>query len=336
MSEPGPLDRLLLAEAPDDASRVLVLDGTTDLVEAAAARWGDVVAWSDRVDGPSRTRGADPGPGVLPAGLLDGVDLVLGHLPKANTSLDEYAQRIRESADPGVRVVLAGRVKDMTPNQNDVLARSFASVAASRGVDKCRALHASAPVPNAPAPTSRWPRANQDATTGLALVAHGATFAGARLDAGTKLLLSTEPDWCDGEALDFGCGNGVLTAVLARRGNAATGLDISRAAVASTSETLACNGLEADVVLTAEGLAGFGDASCDLVVTNPPFHDGVAKDSTASLDMIRDAARVLRPGGELWCVFNAHLPYLQAAAAAFGRARLVAKDRNYQVLRAIR
>lgn len=333
MTALDPLERLLLAEAPDDAARVLVLDGTADLLAAARERWGEVAAWADVV-----APGDDASSGeVLPAEVLAGVDLVVGELPKSNTALDEYAQRIRAGGAPGVRVALAGRQKHMTPAQNDVLARSFATVQASRGVDKCRVLVAADPVPHAPAPTSRWPRTNPEPTTGLALVAHGATFAGARLDAGTRLLLGTQGDWVEGDALDFGCGNGILTAVLARRGGGrVVGLDISRAAIASTRATLAANYLAAETLLTADGLAALPDASLDLIVTNPPFHDGVAKDSTASLEMIDDAARVLRPGGELWCVFNAHLPYLQAAAASFGRARLVTKDRHYQVLRAIR
>lgn len=331
MTDLDPLDALLLAEAPDDAARVLVLDGSADLIAAAQARWDDVATWHDLADGPTPSAGVE----VLPASLLAGVDLVLAHLPKSNTALDEYAQHIRSGAAAGVRVVAGGRVKHMTPTQNDVLRRSFDHVHASRGVDKCRVLHAAEPLPHAPAPTSRWPRRGVEPTTGLTLVAHGATFAGARLDAGTRLLLDTQAQWRDGAALDFGCGNGVLTAVLARRGNPTIGLDISRAAIASTRATLTANGLDAELVLTDMGLADQPDDSLDLIVTNPPFHAGTSKDSSASLEMIHEAARVLRPGGELWCVFNAHLPYLQTAGAAFGRARLVAKDRNYQVLRAV-
>lgn len=323
------VSRLLLAEAPRLASgphaAVALVDADPALDGVAVERWADVRCYRDRLDGGESTETL--------ADAVRGADLVLLALPKSLGALEEYAEVIAAHAAPGVQVVAAGRVKHMTRTQNTVLERCFRQVRASRGVGKCRALHASGPT------TSRatWPRTAVEPTSGLTLVAHGNTFAGARLDAGTRLLLSTQDRWPaspDGlDAVDLGCGNGVLAAVLAGRGDRVTALDISRDAVASTRATLHHNGLHGEVLL-ADGLAVRPDASADLVVTNPPFHVGTAKDSTPTLGMIRDAARVLRPGGELWVVYNTHLPYLQAARAAFGDVRVIERDRDFTVLRA--
>lgn len=319
-----PVSRLLLALAPDDAQRVALVDADPALDGASADRWDDVRAYRDRLD-------AGPSTDTL-AQAVAGADTVLLALPKSLGALDEIACTVAGQAAPGVRLVAAGRVKHMTPTQNDVLRRWFADVHAGRGVGKCRPLYASSPTPG----QSTWPRTAVE-ESGLVLAAHGATFGGPRVDAGTRLLLTTADRWPAGDALDVGCGNGILTATLARRGNTATGIDVSRAAVAATRETLSRNGLHADVRL-ADGLAGTPDASADLVATNPPFHVGTAKDSTPALAMIDDAARVLRPGSELWLVFNAHLPYLQAARAAFGRdgVSIAARDREFVVARARR
>ena len=68
-----------------------------------------------------------------------------------------------------------------------------------------------------------------------------------------------------------------------------------------------------------------------MIATNPPFHQGHAKESEPTLRMFDEAARVLRPGGQLWCVFNSHLPWRRELAARVGRTRVVAQDRNYQL-----
>ena len=46
--------------------------------------------------------------------------------------------------------------------------------------------------------------------------------------------------------------------------------------------------------------------------------------------------RVLRPGGELWCVFNSHLPWRRELSARLGHTELVAQDPRYTVTRTVR
>ena len=105
--------------------------------------------------------------------------------------------------------------------------------------------------------------------------------------------------------------------------------------MASTRLTAQANGLEIEVV-RREGLVGVAPGSLDLIVTNPSFHVGAAKESTPTLDMIADAGTALAPGGEVWCVFNSHLPYLPALAHAVGPTRIAARDRHYTVTRSVR
>ncbi len=86
-------------------------------------------------------------------------------------------------------------------------------------------------------------------------------------------------------------------------------------------------------VRQADGLEAVPDASLDLIVTNPPFHLGSARDSGPTLRMLADAARALRPGGELWCVYNSHLPGGEHLPERVGRTRQVARTRAYTVTR---
>lgn len=325
-----PVARLLLADghrlAPE-AQTVTLLDLPDDADAPAASLWPRVRSHRDRLDtGPSTDTLAE---------AVQGAELVLLHLPTSLAALQEQVATIAAHAAPQAVLVAAGRVKHMTPSQNTVLARAFTEVQPQRGVGKCRALHAAGLRSDAPSPE---PRSAIEPTTGLTLVAHGPVFAGPRLDRGTSLLLKALSAQADRaltglDALDLGCGNGILTAVLARSGAHVTGLDVSRAAVASTRATLAANDLPGIVVLT-DGLTEQDAASADLIVTNPPFHVGAAKDSTPTLGMLRDARRVLRPEGELWCVFNSHLPYLRTTREVFSQVTVVDRDREFTVLRA--
>lgn len=315
-----PLDRVLAEHAPDATGPVLLLDAP-GFADVARERYDEVRVWCDDV------REAEPGqPLTAP---FAGTSMVLAHLPKG---LDALAAQGAAAAAAGADYLGVELDKHLNRSMNDVLARTHDEVRATRGVGKARGLLARGAKPGA---TPIPPRRSHQQEWDLTLVAHGRTFAGARLDAGTRLLLSTEGTWPAGDAVDIGCGNGVLTAVLARRGNTATGIDVSADAVLSTRATLDANGLEADV-WWAEGLASRATGSADLIVTNPPFHVGTAKDSTPTLTFLADAHRVLRPGGRMVVVFNAHLPYLQALGARFGWADIVARDRDYVVASVIR
>ena len=80
------------------------------------------------------------------------------------------------------------------------------------------------------------------------------------------------------------------------------------------------NGLDVEV-RREDALSGVDAASIDLVVLNPPFHTGAAVDSRVSTRLFEAAARVLRPGGEVWTVWNSHLGYRPVLERLVGETR---------------
>lgn len=331
---PDAVAHLILDEAGPLAGRVLVLDDAGGALTRAALDAGaEVRAFCDDLrdtralpEGTALDSPTDP--------FVASADVVLLRLPAALGALEDRCQWIAPTASAPARLVAGGRVKHMTTSQNDVLARYFGEVRASRGRDKSRVLHAS----GATGAPGRWPRARRVPEAGLEVVSHGGVFGTGRLDAGTALLLralDADLGEASGRAHDLGSGSGILAGWLAARGWVTTASDVSWSAVDSTRATAAANGLEVDVELR-DGLQGLPPASLELIVTNPPFHQGAAKDSTPTLDAIAAAGEVLAPGGEFWCVYNSHLPYLRALAEAVGPTRIVARDRHYTVTRSRR
>lgn len=321
---PDPVDRLILDEAPAEMGSVAVFDAPA-LVEPLLQHTGDIRVFCDDL------RDALLVPPEFLADHPDelgGAAVALARLPKSLGALDEIA--VSSLGDDAVTFLGGGRDKHMNHSMNSVLGKYFTAVNASRGRQKSRVLRAWGPAEGV---ANDWPKFRQFDEHGFTLAAHGATFGGTKIDAGTSLLLDAL-DVQGEDVLDFGCGNGTIALWLAARGKRVRAVDVSWSAVAATQIGAAESELDVDA-LWADGTANLPEHGFDAIVTNPPFHRGTAKDSDATLALFDDARRLLRPGGELWCVYNSHLPWRRELAQRLGATRVVAQDRHYTVAVAV-
>lgn len=167
----------------------------------------------------------------------------------------------------------------------------------------------------------------------LEIFALPAVFSSSELDGGTKLLLSTfhKADGLKGNVLDLGCGAGVIGASLKKMFPKIklTMSDIHAMALASSERTLAENQLEGKVV--ASDVFSHIDGRFDLIISNPPFHDGIDTAYRAVESLILQAKNHLTKGGELRIVANAFLPYPDLLDQAFGSHQLLAKSTKFKV-----
>lgn len=266
--------------------------------------------------------------------LFAGAEVVLWQLPRGLEEIAEVAGLIRSHASPDVQVFAGGRVKHMALAMNNVLAEHFASVVPGRAWRKSRPLRATSPLQEDPA--SGFPKKEHHPELGLWLCAHGATFGGTKVDVGTRFLLEFLPEMRPGAAtaIDLGCGNGTIAAALAKARPAlhVTATDQSAAAVASTAATAQANGLAERIeAVRDDALAGFAGASAELIVLNPPFHVGATVHAGIAHKLFAAAARVLAPGGELWCVYNRHLDYRGALESVVGPTRVAGRNSKFTV-----
>lgn len=91
--------------------------------------------------------------------------------------------------------------------------------------------------------------------------------------------------------LDLGCGHGMASIVLARRGARVTGLDLSAGYLAEAAARAQVNGVSLSLVSADAERTPFADASFDAVWANAVVHH---------LDIeraAREIARLLKPGG---------------------------------------
>lgn len=337
------------------------------------------------------TAGAGPR-GLASRGLtatLAGAELVLLRVPKDRGLFRAYLDAARQLA-PGALVVAAGAIKHMDPSFTEDMRARFPRVDVSPAAHKARLLIAGDPATGdrtvpvtaqetlAAAQPAGWEHPVDiriDAESGLTVHALHGTFHGAGVDAGSRLLTRALTQAFRASTprprsvVEMGCGNGWLSAWLARqlRPDHLWACDVSRLAVDSTVRTLAANGLtvpdaDADVdagaadepavadsggprirVVLDDVLASFPAAALhpgggwpapDLLVCNPPFHTGAAVDTSAAQRMIRAAGEVLAPGGVAVFVYNSHLRYRPVLERWIGPVEQLARDRRFTVVAA--
>lgn len=171
----------------------------------------------------------------------------------------------------------------------------------------------------------------------LAIGSLPGVFSAGRLDEGTALLLETLGGTAmSGRVLDMGCGAGVIGAWLKKRQPAlqVDMVDSNALAILASEWTIRENSLDARVY-ASDGFSAVA-GTFDWIISNPPFHDGIATDYRFTERFIAEAKRFLKPGGRLRIVANAHLKYLPLLEKTFGNARTVSENTRFRVYEARR
>jgi len=166
-------------------------------------------------------------------------------------------------------------------------------------------------------------------------------FSRNKLDIGSRFFLQHFPSLKRSykNIIDLGCGNGVLALKAAQRFPDAqiSCIDESYMAVASARLTLEENltGENYHNFIAANGLTGI-KGSADLILCNPPFHQGHVVGDAIAWQMFRQSKKVLERGGELWVVGNRHLAYHLKLKNLFGNQKLIASNNKFVILKAVK
>lgn len=185
------------------------------------------------------------------------------------------------------------------------------------------------------APGSWEPFTVETGQESLALVTRAGVFAGAHLDAGTRLLLDALPKPVSGSVLDLGCGVGVIGIVAAIRGADSVAMsDANLLAVASAQQNVHDLHLPHCDVVAGDVYSGIPGRQFDLIASNPPFHRGKSVDFSVADRLIVEAPDYLNDGGQLLLVANAFLAYGKHMERVFRSVETVAATRQFHVLSA--
>lgn len=334
---------LLKAVRRVTAERVFVMGPGATATALWAARTGaEVVTWTENL-AEARTLAATFSENGVPsprsflqadfAGLEpESCDLALIHLPRGRALQAEALRLGAALLRPGGRLYFVGATKE---GVRSALAQARALLGQANILVRKGGYHAGV----APRPAGDFPLPEvlyeEHTVTVDDLPTHisspAGVFAGKRLDEGAASLITGMQIAPGARVLDLGCGTGLVALVALRRGAQVTAVDVSARAVAATRRTLVANGYPETVTHLSIGVSAVAEERFDVVVTNPPFHQGHGVDFEVAQLFIADAARVLRPGGNLYLVANAFLRYEPWLKERFPRVEIAWESRRFKV-----
>ena len=161
-------------------------------------------------------------------------------------------------------------------------------------------------------------------------------FSHGRLDDATSLLLDNLGKIPSGRLLDFGCGCGVLGAMLVKKNPEAMVelIDINALALYCAEKTLAKNNLKGKVY-PSNGLQGV-TGRFNGVFTNPPFHSGVKTNYATTETFIRKLPDHMTKAAPLRLVANVFLKYSDIIDSTLDRFAAVTENTKFRVYKAHR
>lgn len=279
-------------------------------------------AWNRRSGG---TAAPSPEPPLGP------YDTALLRLPKVKAELEMAAHQVMARVRVGGHLVIYGG--------NDEGARTMAKrlavldaepvTIASEGHGRVISL-ARVEGANARGALAAWRHEGAIALAGTPRkwISYPGLFAGGALDDATALMLAHLPPLPSASrVLDYGCGTGVIAAAIRDAAPDAT-------LFALDSDTLALEAVR-DNVPSAVRLVGTNldpaEPKLDLIVSNPPIHDGIAESLDVVHALIKRAPKLLRRSGKLLLVVQRRIPLQHQFAAAFKTIEIVADDGRFRV-----
>ncbi len=283
----------------------------------------DLTLWNRRAGGAASV--ASP---VPPEGLFD---VALLRLPKVKAELEMAAHQVLSSLRIDGRMIVYGGNDEgaRTIAKRLAVLDAHAETLASEGHGRVVALTRSSGA-TIRAALVDWRQTGEIVigATARPWVSYPGLFAGGALDDATALLIAHLPTLpAAARVLDFGCGTGVISAAVLDR---VPGAEIS----ALDIDTVALEAVR-DNVPSATRLIGANldpaPVKLDLIVSNPPIHDGIAENLGVVQALIKRAPKLLRRSGRLLLVVQRRVSLQHDLAAAFKSVDIVADDGRFRV-----
>lgn len=261
-------------------------------------------------------------------------DLLLIYIPKAKNEIEYLLANLTPYLKENADIVLVGEKKCGIKSAPNLLAPYSDQVNAIDSARHCSVIYAQLNKVVASFEQAQWIKDYKLNINDISLTIRSlpGVFSFGQLDSGSELLLNNLPEQLNGEALDFGCGAGVLSCYLLKKHPqlALDLIDVNVYALESAKLTLKENGLQANVF--ASDVFSNINKEYDLLISNPPFHSGQKTNYDAAETFISDSIKFLKKKGRLTVVANKFLRYEPILTSTYNQFFEEAQNNKFKVL----
>lgn len=271
---------------------------------------------------------------IKPLSRLDDIsglyDYVLIRIPKNMSFLEDILCRLTSHLHSGSKVICGYMIKHQAKASFELLNKYIGDTSTSLAQKKARLIFANFqrnPV------QSPYPLQITVEPFQIPFTNHSNLFSREKLDIGTRFLLSHIPQGNFQSILDLGCANGII-GIKAKLLNPSAKLifsDESSMAIQSAQMNYRSYFSDSAEFLWTNCYENQNPLSLDLVLCNPPFHQGTAMSDFISWQMFGDASRALVPGGTFRVIGNSHLQYQVPLKKIFGNSQIVASNYKFTI-----
>jgi len=268
------------------------------------------------------------------------VDLVIIKIPKNLAMLEDQLFRIRDNCKENTVIIAAGMSKHIHTSTLKLFERILGATKTSLARKKARLVMCKFNIELKPGKTP-YPSQYKNDVTGEVYLNHANVFSREKLDLGSRFMLEHIPKSNNyNNILDLACGNGVLGITAAHLNPMANICFVDESFMAIDSAKQNAKRLLDDhsncEFKVTDCLMGIENNSLDLILNNPPFHQNHVVGDFIAWQMFNEAKNKLKTGGEIIIVGNRHLGYHIKLKKLFGRCEMIASNKKFVILKAVK
>ena len=173
--------------------------------------------------------------------------------------------------------------------------------------------------------------------SGQMLLSKPGVYGWKKIDQGSAFLVEHLADFLQsldtspGNVLDLGCGFGYLSVLVAQQCDAVfTATDNNISSVALCEQNFQQHNIKGAAILDDCGASI--QERFDLVLCNPPFHQGFDISGDLTTKFLAAAKRLLKPKGRALFVVNSFIPLEKKAKGIFASVELLANNGSFKLL----